>query len=464
MKVLILYLFVVSSLCSITSITLNINNIFISEGKNDLKKSLLNNTNNQNTILQSKNVFNVSLLSDEYYEEENYKKIRLKCNLYNLIIPIQCFLMENLTSNFKGPYHLNENELEKSFLIELNGDTQIINIEISKFFINIFKKKEILNLINDKNYIQIEFSSKKKDNKIYIAMSLDNNYIYPTIVSITSIMENSSKENKYIFYIMHPDDFSEINKKKLKSIEKKYNYICIINFLNMGNKYQGLNLKKDTPTDILTTPAYYRLSLSDLLPKVDKIIWLDGDTLTLIDLKEMFDLNMENYYYKGYRVWSRQCIDKFVDNYICSGVLLINLKELRENNITRKFNELIQNHKDELQYHDETVINYICGEKNGILPPKYGTLIRYKLEEGIYLEKEKLEALKYPGVLHLMDKPWKDNKALKLYGSCKWWEYAKKSDFYDEIDNAFPIVIIENEKKNKRFKKWINKLFKLFKK
>ena len=84
----------------------------------------------------------------------------------------------------------------------------------------------------------------------------------------------------------------------------------------MGNKYQGLNLKKETPTDILTTPAYYRLSLSDSLPKVDKIIWLDGDTLTLIDLKEMFDLDMENYYYKGYRVWSRQCIDKFVDNYI----------------------------------------------------------------------------------------------------------------------------------------------------
>ena len=365
MKVLISYLFVVSSLCTIT---LNINNIFISEGKNDLKKSL-----NQNTILHSNNVFNISLLSDEHYEEENYKKIRLKCDLFNLINPIQCFLIENLTFNFKGPYHLNENELEKSFLIELNNETQIINIEISKFFINQFKKKEILNLINDKNYIQIYFSSKKEDNKIYIAMSLDNNYIYPTIVSITSIMENSSKENKYIFYIMHPDEFSEINKKKLKSIEKKYNYICIINFLNMGNKYQGLNLKKETPTDILTTPAYYRLSLSDLLPKVDKIIWLDGDTLTLIDLKEMFDLNMENYYYKGYHVWSRQCIDKFVDNYICSGVLLINLKELRENNITRKFNEFIQNHKDELEYHDETVINYICGEKNGILPPKYGT-------------------------------------------------------------------------------------------
>ncbi len=100
------------------------------------------------------------------------------------------------------------------------------------------------------------------------------------------------------------------------------------------------------------------------------------------------------------------------------------------------------------------------------LPPKYGTLIRYRLEEGIYSEKEKLEALKYPGVLHLMDKPWKDNKALKLYGSCKWWEYAKKSDFYDEIDKAFPIIISENEKtkKTKRFKKWINKLFKLFKK
>ena len=55
----------------------------------------------------------------------------------------------------------------------------------------------------------------------------------------------------------------------------------------------------------------------------------------------MYDLDMENYYYKGYRVWSRKFNHKFINNYICSGVLLINLKELRKNNITQQYYKFI---------------------------------------------------------------------------------------------------------------------------
>ena len=36
----------------------------------------------------------------------------------------------------------------------------------------------------------------------------------------------------------------------------------------------------------MTIVAYYRLSLSDLLPNIDKIIYLDGDTLTFDNLKK----------------------------------------------------------------------------------------------------------------------------------------------------------------------------------
>jgi lipopolysaccharide biosynthesis glycosyltransferase len=37
-------------------------------------------------------------------------------------------------------------------------------------------------------------------------MALDDEYIYLTIISITSIMLNSNNRNKYEFYIMHPSD------------------------------------------------------------------------------------------------------------------------------------------------------------------------------------------------------------------------------------------------------------------
>ena len=69
----------------------------------------------------------------------------------------------------------------------------------------------------------------------------------------------------------------------------------------------------------------------------------------------MYDLDMENYYYKGYRVWSRKFNHKFINNYICSGVLLINLKELRKNNITQQYYKFIKEKGKKLIYHDESL-------------------------------------------------------------------------------------------------------------
>ena len=52
--------------------------------------------------------------------------------------------------------------------------------------------------------------------------------------------------------------------------------------------------------NISTSDAYYRLYLSDLFPNIDKMICLNDDTLTFNDLKKMYDINMEGFYYKEY--------------------------------------------------------------------------------------------------------------------------------------------------------------------
>ncbi len=438
---------------SLSFIILNISNIFITNDKSSILNILSNEKRTENNIFIADDIFNI-LLQSEYYNEKD-KFIPLNCNLFGPNLSMKCFINKTIKSNNKASYYLNIKQLEKSFQIKLNNQLKNFTISLSTesfFFKKYLSYKDILNL-NENNYIQINF--KIDNNIIPIAMALDDAFIYPTIVAITSIMENSNPKNKYDFYIMHPKEFKDINKLKLKSLEKKYNYTCSINFINMGNQYQNLTVKRN---EILSTPTYYRLSLSDLLPKIDKIIWLDGDIISLVDIKEMYDIDMDDYYYKGYRVWSRKNLDKFVDNHICAGVLLINLKELRENNITNKFTEFIKENSTKLTFHDETVINYICGEKNGILPPKYGMIIRYKFKEGKYSKEDKAEALRNPGIIHLMDKPWNDPYALKLYGACVWWEYARKTDYYDEILKAFPIVLEEDES---RLQKFIRKFFKI---
>ena len=397
---------------------------------------------------------------DLILQSENSKKqeiITLKCNLYSPKYIIKCYIKDLINLSIKGSFYLNEQSLEKSFKVNINEEDKIFSIENAPLIYNIefLRNNSSLNLI-DNYYIQINCKYKDVNENISISYALDDGFVYPTIVSITSIMENVNSKNIYNFYIMHPGEFTLESKNKLKSFENKYEN-CYVYFIDMKDQYKELSVHRKWNKVILTTPAYYRLSLQDLLPNIDKIIYIDGDVIALNDIKIMYDIDMEGYYYKGYRVWSRKVLDKYIDNYLCSGVLLINLKELRKNNIGKKFSQFIKENSTNLTFHDETIINYVCSEKNGILEPKFGFIVRYKNEEGIYSKEEKKEALKDPVLIHLMDKPWEDYKALNLYGAASWWQYAKKSYFYKEIIKKYPIIIskiIEPEKKRTQKKKY----------
>ena len=401
---------------------------------------------------------------DLILQSENSKKqeiITLKCNLYSPKYIIKCYIKDLINLSFKGSFYLNEQSLEKSFKVNINEEDKIFSIENAPLIYNIefLRNNSSLNLINN-YYIQINCIYKDVNENISISYALDDGFVYPTIVSITSIMENVNSKNIYNFYIMHPGEFTLESKNKLKSFENKYEN-CYIYFIDMKDQYKKLSVRRKWSTVVLSTPTYYRLSLQDLLPNIDKIIYIDGDVIALNDIKIMYDIDMEGYYFKGYRVWSRKVLDKYIDNYLCAGVLLINLKELRKNNIGKKFSEFITENSTNLTYHDETIINYVCTEKNGILNPKFGFIVRYKREEGIYSKEEKKEALKDPVLIHLMDKPWEDYKALNLYGTASWWKYAKKTSFYKEIIKKYPIII-EPEKKTIQKKK-ISKIKKLLK-
>lgn len=282
---------------------------------------------------------------------------------------------------------------------------------------------------------------------IPIAMALDDGYLYPTIVSITSIMENKDKNSNYEFYIMHPNEFSEDSKTKLKTLENKYDG-CKINLINMSDKY-----KNAYDIGHITTPAYYRLSLSDLLPNLDKIIWLDGDTLVFNDLKSMYELDMNGLYYRGFLDNSCKFPEKFGiydnDHYICDGVMVVNLEELRKDDMVKKFNDFIEKNNDKLEQHDQTVINIMCYKKIKKLPTIFGFINYYHTAEesqeyakcliakDTYSKEDMEYGFNNVVVLHCVYKPWKD---LEVPFAKVWWEYAAKTEYFEEIRNKYPVM------------------------
>ena len=308
-----------------------------------------------------------------------------------------------------------------------------------------FSLKEIY-IIFSILFVNISYN-KIINQKIAVAYGLDNKYTYTTLLSMISILENASRYTFYTFYLLVEKNlFKQENKDKLMHLEDKYEK-CKIIILELTNE-NLINAR----TNRYPMAAYYRLLLPDLITDFNRVIYLDGDTLFFTDLTEMFNLEMNNNIILGFLDNSHEKAKEFgikTYKYVTSGVLLINLKKLRKENITAKFFDFIEDNKDKLEQEDQTVINIVLHGRIDLLPPKYGMWNFVKREDLIkhngygninsnikaYDEKELFKAWKVPSIIHYVRaKPWKrkDSYTHREFSE-KWWDYAKKSDEFEHI-------------------------------
>ena len=319
------------------------------------------------------------------------------------------------------------------------------------------KKDNEIKIKNKKQEEMIEIAKNSnihkftEDGKIRIACAyaLDNTYVFPTLVAMTSLAENAGEKTYYDIYVMIDAGFTEENKKILLSVEEKHKEHCKIHFIDMQNKFS----KVDTNRKI-TTPAYYRLELSSLLPDVNRIIWMDGDTAVFEDLTELITLDMKHYYIMGFLDSLPNAIERFGikdATVLCSGVLLFDLDALRKNNMQEKMYQFINDNLGKLNQHDQTVINVVCQNNIGPLPPKYGIwsfeaevyALKHNERQRPWLKYDKQEfinAYHHPAILHYVwPKPfWKRQRPIF---NKEWWDYARISGYYNDVYNKSPKYI-----------------------
>ncbi len=305
-------------------------------------------------------------------------------------------------------------------------------------------------------YNEIKKKYRYKDEVVSVALSTDNNYTVPTIVTLTSILENSNKDVRYDFYILLSGDFDNLNKVKIMNVKKKYKN-CNIVLIDMKNIDAQDNVKGAYTSGHITTAAYYRLWLSNLLPNLNKVLYLDVDIIVKKDLYNMFKTDITDYYVagvKGYnsdyfkRLAQRNGCESYaemlgirsLDQYVNSGVLLMNLDKMRNDNIVDSFNKLLK--EKQLFCHDQDAINIVCYDKILHLNLKNNCMQHYfkwsnmnkryiicNIVKNLYTQGEWENAFKDPIIVHYSSdkKPWirKDIPNADL-----WWTYAEKAQVY----------------------------------
>jgi len=322
----------------------------------------------------------------------------------------------------------------------------MIIILLSIYFINNKKGKEdLINNIqyNNTNHDNIQYDNIKYNNTIHLSLNIDDKYIYPCIVYLTSLLDNRANSTVYTIHILTNNKLSKESKNKIdKIIERFGNHSVNLNYYNLEGYF------KNATTGYISVATYYKIVLPSLLPNVDKIIYTDGDMINLEDLSEMYSIEFkENMYFCGITDWIDHLnqLREFglsSDKYINIGVLLMNLKAMRENSIEKKLTEFVATHH--LKFYDQTAINCVCFKNIQVLPYKYNVFAFPSLAKFIRLnnqqdikyrvsESELNEAYNKPTFFHYVSlgKPWLNST--KEFSRVYWWYYAKMSGFYQEI-------------------------------
>lgn len=298
------------------------------------------------------------------------------------------------------------------------------------------ERNEISDLIKDDANISTNIESQKIC--VPVAFCFNEKYRRQAIVAIWSLLKSNKDDNlKYRIYCIYENDVSTINLNEFRTFFINCSSLESLHFIKNDRFFEG-----GFECRGITKAAYTRLMLHRLIENEDTIIYSDVDVLFFDNLRELYQTKLGNYLmgacidvgindHKRFNsllsknpYWKKYLWDK-KQNYYSSGILLLNLRLLREYNKDQIMEELS---KCKLPYQDMDIINILFNRRIMPISSKYCVIPRY-IKKGYCLAAEKdIIPTKYAKdinnavVFHFAGaKPW--NKKIKFKDI--WWKFVK---------------------------------------
>ena len=179
---------------------------------------------------------------------------------------------------------------------------------------------------------------------------------------LRSIVKNGGEE-RYDAYILH-SDLTDADMDAVRAVSDRVS--CRFLSVDAGD-FDGFPESSRYPRQI-----YYRLAAPLLLPEeLDRILYLDVDTLVINPLKELYTMDFQgNYYIASTHI--REALTKLNDRrlnvpdgspYVNTGVMVLNLPALRENLTMDEIRRTALQKIDSFWLPDQDLLTVLHGDK-----------------------------------------------------------------------------------------------------
>lgn len=280
--------------------------------------------------------------------------------------------------------------------------------------------------------------------EIPVFFTIDDSYAPFLAVALHSAVVNSNPSRRYRAIILH-ENLAPENQKKLAALASG-NFA--VDFVPMEYGLEAITdrMSNYLRCDYFTLTIYFRLFIPTMFPQYDKAIYIDSDVVVTGDLAELYDIPLEDNFIGAcpdHSVVDIPELARYMENavgvdryhYINSGVLLMNLKKLREAEFDRHFLNLLTTYHFDCIAPDQDYLNAICAGKIHYLPPCWDAM-----------PTEGKPPMADARLIHynLFSKPW-------CYDGVQYdrefWHYAQGSGFLGEI-KAYKANYSDEQKKS----------------
>lgn len=320
----------------------------------------------------------------------------------------------------------------------------------------------------------------EKQNKFQVLYQSSDAYAPFAGVSITSLLENNKDIEELTIFLIDVD-ISSINKQKLLNLAEEYNRELV--FLNIEKIITKLKELKIEPYHG-SYATYLKLFIIDYLPEtVDKILYIDSDTVVVGSLKELCTLKMGDTPIAAVRGcltadYKRNLGCECDDGWYNMGVALFNVEYWKRNHITKLIQEHLHTVRAQYAVADQDLMNVIFHNKFMVLSPKYNLqsihlayntdvyFLSYP-ERGYYTKQEISASMEAPVIVHLMrfvgEYPWHKNNVHPCNELFDLWLEKSRWNGYEK-SLAKTGIVLKIEKILYRLlpRKWFLPLFKRF--
>ncbi|MBS1477269.1 MAG: lipopolysaccharide biosynthesis protein [Acholeplasmatales bacterium] len=242
------------------------------------------------------------------------------------------------------------------------------------------------------------------------------------ITTALSILKRSQTDEPFNFYIftmnvthLNPkyEELHDDEASYLDQIVKKYNPLNRVTKIDVKDIY--MKEFSGCPNEGCYCSPYTLLRLfADIIPEIpDKILYLDVDIMLNRDIRLLYDIDITSYEYAA----ARDHYGKYLinPNYINAGVLLLNMKQIRQTGLLQKARNIIK--EKHLPFADQSAIIRSTSKKK-MLAQKFNDQKFLHKHTVIRHFSKRLFWLPYPHTANI--KQWDVSKVHKIF---KYYEF-----------------------------------------